>query len=158
MLKIKNNIILGMMAVCLPMLSACEMEKSSNGDLDGFWHLEAVDTLATGGTCDYSERKVFWGVQHKLVAVRNFAEDSPSLGFYFRFSQTGDSLILSSPYANHWHEGDGEQGGDIPVEEVTDEMRSYGINLLEEHYHKEALSGSKMILSTSKLRLRFKKF
>ena len=38
-------------AVLVFTLSSCEIETSQNGDLDGFWHLEQVDTLATGGTC-----------------------------------------------------------------------------------------------------------
>ncbi len=29
-------------------LSSCTLETSDNGDFDGFWHLERVDTLATG--------------------------------------------------------------------------------------------------------------
>lgn len=30
------------------LLNSCEVDSSDNGDLDGFWHLESVDTLATG--------------------------------------------------------------------------------------------------------------
>ena len=37
------------LAVMMLTLSSCEVETSQNGDLDGFWHLEQVDTLATGG-------------------------------------------------------------------------------------------------------------
>lgn len=36
------------LAVMMLTLSSCEVETSQNGDLDGFWHLEQVDTLATG--------------------------------------------------------------------------------------------------------------
>lgn len=45
------------------LLASCNVETSGNGSLDGFWHLERVDTLATGGTTDYSSGYVFWGVQ-----------------------------------------------------------------------------------------------
>lgn len=138
--------------------SSCEMETSDNGDLDGFWHLEQIDTLSTGGTCDYSDRKVFWGVQYKLISVCDKESATSPRGYYFRFNQTGDSLILSSPYANHWHQDQGDNGGDIPVIVVTNEMRDYGINQLEEHYYKERLTGGKMVLRTRDLRLRFTKF
>ena len=37
------------LAVMMLTLSSCEVETSQNGDLDGFWHLEEVGTLATGG-------------------------------------------------------------------------------------------------------------
>ena len=33
-------------------LSSCTLETSDNGDFDGFWHLERVDTLATGNYLD----------------------------------------------------------------------------------------------------------
>lgn len=49
-------------------LSSCTLETSDNGDLDGFWHLERVDTLATGNYLDLSRERVFWGVQHKLIS------------------------------------------------------------------------------------------
>ena len=139
-------------------MSSCEMETSDNGDLDGFWHLESVDTLSTGGSCNYKERKVFWGVQHKLISIRNFASDAASTGYYVRFNQTGDSLILSSPYANHWHQDYGDDGGDVPVTEINSELRELGMNHLEEHFKKEKLSGSKMVLSNKEYRLSFMKF
>ena len=39
--------LVGMLVLCFQ--SACTLETSDNGDLDGYWHLEQVDTLATGG-------------------------------------------------------------------------------------------------------------
>lgn len=138
-------------------MSSCEMETSDNGDLDGFWHLESVDTLSTGGSCDLSEKRVFWGVQHKLISITHY-ELLGSRGYYARFEQTGDSLILSSFYKNHWHQDKGIDGGDIPMTEMNDTLRNCGINHLEELFHKEVLTSSKMVLSTKEYRLRFKKF
>ena len=135
------------------LLNSCEVDSSDNGDLDGFWHLESVDTLATGGRCDYSNQRVFWGVQYKLLTVNNYKGGS----FNFRFRQTSDSLILSSPYKNHGHQ-DVENGGDIPITEINETLRQCGINHLVESYYKEKLSGNKMILLTKDLRLNFKKF
>lgn len=141
----------------LPFLSSCELESSDNGDLDGFWHLESVDTLATNGTCDFSEQRVFWGVQHKLISITHY-ELLGSRGYYARFEQTGDSLILSTFYKNNWHQDKGPNGGDIPLIEMNDTLRQCGINHLGEHFHKDALSGSKMVLSNKEYRLRFTKF
>ena len=135
------------------LLNSCEVEGSDNGNLDGFWHLESVDTLATGGRCDYCDQRVFWGVQYKLLSVNNYEGGK----FYFRFRQTSDSLILSSPYKNNGHQ-DVENGGDIPITEINDTLRQCGINHLVEPYYKEKLSGNKMILRTKDLRLYFKKF
>ena len=38
-------------------MQSCEIETSHNGDLDGFWHLTGVDTLATGGKRDLAHAK-----------------------------------------------------------------------------------------------------
>jgi hypothetical protein len=132
-------------------MTSCTLETSDNGDLDGFWHLEAVDTLKTGGHLDLSGQKIFWAVQAKLIHLQGM--DST---YYFRFRQTGDSLILHTPYSDHWHQ-DITNGGDIPV---TNPLwySGYGINALEEPYLKEKLTGSKMILKSATLRLYFTKF
>lgn len=146
------------MSMCALMMCACTIESSDNGDLDGYWHLEQVDTLATGRVGDYSERRIFWGIEHKLLNVKDV--DEGKHGYLFRFEQTYDSLKLSSPYKFNGHEDkgeDGEPGGDIPVEDV-EALRPYGVNALEEGFAKEALNGSKMILRSKTLRLYFRRF
>ena len=67
-----------------------------------------------------------------------------------------NSLKLSSPYINHWHQ-DKEDGGDIPVDD-PEILRPYGIQNLEENFAVEALSGSKMILRSKELKLYFTNF
>lgn len=49
--------LVGMLVLCFQ--SACTIEMSDNGDLDGYWHLEQVDTLATGGKLNLSKERVF---------------------------------------------------------------------------------------------------
>lgn len=148
-------------AVCLlsafSVFTSCsvEIEANGNGALDGFWHLEQVDTLATGGKADLSSRRLFWGVQAKLVSVRDF--DKNDNGYYLRFAQTSDSLTLSSPYANNWHENEQNTGGDVPVTDAT-VLAPFGINNLTEGFCKETLKGGTMVLRSKRLRLHFKKF
>ena len=46
----RNNIYLVLAAtmMCLTgMLTGCDIETSGNGKLDGYWHMTAVDTIAT---------------------------------------------------------------------------------------------------------------
>lgn len=153
---IRNKKFLSMwVAVFLVVATSCEMETSQNGDLDGFWHLEQVDTLSTGGVCDYSEKRIFWGVQHRLISVSDYDGMHSWRGYYFRFTQTGDSLVITTPYRNMGHQ---EKGGDVPVTEVNDSLRRCGFNSLEERFRKEQLSGSKMVLRNKTLRLKFVKF
>lgn len=150
-----NKYIITFVIGFVSMLYSCDIETSDNGDFDGFWHLEQVDTLATGGVSDFSKARVFWGVQAKLVSVRDVDKDG-NFGYYLRFRQTGDSIIMHSPYKNNWHQ-DRENGGDLPVSDAT-LLAPYGINNLEEGFLKEHLSGGKMVLRSKTLRLRFKRF
>ena len=137
-------------------LASCEIETSDNGDFDGFRHLERVDTLATGGTCDLSKKRVFWGVQYKLISVYDTDKEG-TFGYYLRFTQTRDKIVTKSPYKNNWHQDNGEDGGDIPVDDPT-QLAPYGINNLEEEFVKEKLNGGQMILRSKTLRLKFKRF
>ncbi len=155
----KSKVYIALLATTAALCSttSCTLESSDNGDFDGFWHLEQVDTLSTGGVRDLSGQRIFWGVQYKLISCRNLSSDGLH-GYYFRFRQTGDSIILHTPYKDNWHQDQGEDGGDIPVTEMTDAIRGYGINHLEEGFYKERLKGDKMVLRSKSLRLYFKKF
>ena len=136
-------------------LGSCEIETSQNGDLDGFWHLEQVDTLATGGSCSFADKRVFWGCQYKLIQVVDYDRFSDGRGYYLRFEQTSDSLLITSVYRNKWHE---DYGGDVLLTQMSDSLRTCGINNLNEHFAKEIMTGNKMQLKSKTLRLRFRKF
>ena len=141
--------------IALTTLASCEIETSDNGDFDGFWHLERVDTLATGGTLDISKKRVFWGVQYKLISVYDIDKEG-TFGYYLRFKQTSDQIVTHTPYKNNWHQ-DVENGGDHPIDAPT-QLAPYGINNLEEEFVKEKLDGGQMILRSKTLRLKFKRF
>ena len=141
--------------IALTTLASCEIETSDNGDFDGFWHLERVDTLATGGTLDLSKKRVFWGVQYKLISVYDIDKEG-TFGYYLRFKQTSGQIVTHTPYKNNWHQ-DVENGGDHPIDDPT-QLAPYGINNLEEEFVKEKLDGGQMILRSKTLRLKFKRF
>ncbi len=141
--------------IALTTLASCEIETSDNGDFDGFWHLERVDTLATGGTLDLSKKRVFWGVHYKLISVYDIDKEG-TFGYYLRFKQTSDQIVTHTPYKNNWHQ-DVENGGDHPIDDPT-QLAPYGINNLEEEFVKEKLNGGQMILRSKTLRLKFKRF
>lgn len=140
-------------------LASCSIETSDNGHLDGFWHLEHVDTLATGGTADLSAQYIFWGVQYRLMYAYDSSNDRVG-SYYMRFEQTQDSLHITHVYLNHGHEDNPsvDQGGDLPVGAVNDSLRHFGLNALPEHFLKERLDRGHMTLRTKTLRLRFRKF
>ena len=148
----RQIITIAISALLLAAATSCTLESSDNGKLDGFWHLEQVDTLTTGGTLDLSEELYFWAVDTKLINVRHGGER----GYLLRFDQTADSLVLHTPYKDNWHE-DAENGGDHPLDDAT-ELAPYGINNMREPFHKDRLTGSRMVLRSKTLRLHFRKF
>lgn len=151
--KILHAMMVAFVAISMFAFSSCELESSDNGKLDGFWHLESIDSLENGKTVDMSKLHVFWGIEYKLIAATQY--DNNTERMFFRFEQTSDSLKITQAFITHGHQ---DNGGDIPLTEVTNDLRYYGINNLPEGFAKEALSGSKMILRSKTLRLKFKKF
>lgn len=127
-------------------LSSCSVETSDNGDFDGFWHLEKIDTISNGGVCDLSNEKLFWGVQSRLIMLTG-----DSLTYVTLFNQTSDSIIVFTPFISSG------MGDDTPLTDTL-ALRKFGIDGLEGHFYKEELKGSRMILRSSRLRLHFKKF
>lgn len=135
-------------ALALGTLTACEIESHDNGKIDGFWHLEHIDTLATGGTLDVSNEKLFWSVQVRLLEVSN---KTTGAKYIFSFRQANGSLYLYDPLVSDRIKGD-------PAVEDAKVLAPYGINSLDETFAVEALDGKKMILKSETLRLKLKKF
>ena len=48
------------LALCTFLVS-CELETSGNKELDGYWQMCQVDTLATDGVTDTREALIYWG-------------------------------------------------------------------------------------------------
>ena len=157
-MTIRNNKLATIAAILTTALTlaSCELETSDNGKFDGFWHLERVDTLATGGSLNLQQKRIFLVVQAKLISARDI-DKGQNHGYYLRFRQTADSLVTRTPYKDNWHQDKGEDGGDLPIVDPA-LLAPYGINNLEEPFLKERLNGSSMVLKSKTLRLYFKRF
>lgn len=139
-----------MLAAALAMtlaMPSCTLETSDNGDLDGFWHLERVDTISTDGTLDMSEKLVFWSVQMNLM---NVVDRGGSKDYFLRFDHSGTTLRVYDPYIND------RMSGDIKVDDVA-LLAPLGINELDETFDVESLSSRRMTLANGRLRLEFRK-
>ena len=132
----------------ISLMTACHMESSENGHLDGFWHLVRVDTLSTGGTSDLHQDYFFWAFQFQLLSVRN-TQKSPE-EYFLRFQRQGDELVLSDPFQYVL------QGKDAPVENI-DLLRPFGINDQEERFRIVHLSSRRMTLQSNFLVLTMQK-
>ena len=139
MRKLLYLLAFGMMAV------SCELETSGNGELDGYWQMSQVDTLATEGIA-------YWGVQGNLLQIR-YSENNVYLGegLLFRFENDNSFLTLSSPVIHHLYETD------EPVDDV-EILKPYGIYHLEEKFSIEQLDKSSMVLTNDVLRLHFRRY
>ena len=147
--KIQRHLILAVLMLLFSMFTACELETSDNGKLDGFWHLERVDTIATGGSCDLSGQLLFWSVQMRILNLsdRKYAISSVNMSF----RHESDTLHVFSPLY------DDRMNGDPAVADPA-ALAPYGINALDEKFHVERLTGNRMVLATDSLRLIFKRF
>ena len=130
-------------------LAACTIEHSENGNLDGFWHLERIDTLATGRMGDYSNRLLYWAVQGTLLQASDF--DLNPLHLFVMHFEHGDSHLRVYDVRHN-----DRPHGDPEIEDL-DELRPYGINATDETFQVEQLTGSTMVLRGDMLRLYFKK-
>ncbi|MBR1462491.1 MAG: lipocalin-like domain-containing protein [Prevotella sp.] len=136
------------LSVLMAALASCELEVSDNGNLDGFWHLEKVDTLQTGGTSDLSDRLLFWSVQMNLLELSDRSEGNGFL--LLRFEQNDGSLHVHTPTRF-----DGKNT-DLPIDDLQ-QLAPFGIQSLDETFRIIMLSSGRMVLEGDRLRLSFSK-
>lgn len=139
-----------MSMVALFSLSACEIETHDNDKLDGFWHLERVDTIATGGVCYKSKDLVFWSVQSMFVEVSERSKVDNNK-YIFSFSHSNGKLSLFDARLSDRRKGD-------PEVEDPAILQPYGVSKLNETFEVTQLTGSKMQLKSETLLLLFRKF
>ena len=129
-------------------LAACDVERSSHGDLYGYWHLEQIDTF-NGGSADMSSQLKFWAVQSRLIELSD--HDGKYSSIIFHFERQDASLFLSDAHVNNRMEGDPEAEGVWQVE-------PFGLNSLTPRLRIVSLSSGKLVVSNKIVRLNFKKF
>ena len=129
-------------------LSACDLETSHNGQLDGWWLLTAVDTLQTGGHANVEAQQCTWAFQGRLLELRDVPGQRGD--YLLSFAQHGDDLLLSHPYLS------ARDSGDIAVQ-TPQPLHPYGIQTLSEQFLITAIDRRSMVLTSSSLRLYFRK-
>lgn len=130
-------------------MAACTLETSNNGDLDGFWQLKAVDTLATGGTADMRESGLTWSFQGRILELRD--TKTVYTDILLSFQHADGHLLLSSPYIID------RESGDTPLYDAK-LLRPYGIHHITEDFQVVELKSSSMVLQSDQLRLYFRKY
>lgn len=124
------------------------LEHSQNGELDGYWKLTTIDTLATGGQKSVSEQSLFMAVQGKIMMLndRNNGDE-----YVFQFNHADGHLKIFDARQSNRGKGD-------PLLTDPEGLRPFGFNNLEEDFTVEKLSSGKLVLNDGTLRLHFIKF
>ena len=128
-------------------LVGCELETTDNGDLDGYWHLEQVDTLSSQRSVDYGQARIFWSIQFKLLQLSDLENNT----IIYNLVYDNQQLTLADPYMFDRADGD-SLVTDVEV------LRRYGVNALQENMKVVSLQSDRMILESPVLRLHFKKY
>ena len=129
-------------------LSACELETSHNGKLDGWWLLTAADTLQTGGHANVEAQQCTWAFQGRLLELRDVPGQRGD--YLLSFAQYGDDLLLSHPYLS------ARDSGDIAVQ-TPQPLHPYGIQTLSEQFSIITIDRRRMVLTSASLRLYFRR-
>ena len=129
-------------------LSACELETSHNGKLDGWWLLTAADTLQTGGHANVEAQQCTWAFQGRLLELRDVPGQRGD--YLLSFAQHGDDLLLSHPYLS------ARDSGDIAVQ-TPQPLHPYGIQTLSEQFSIITIDRQHMVLTSTSMRLYFRR-
>ena len=131
----------------LMFLYGCELETTDNGDLDGYWHLEQVDSLAGQRSIDYGQSNIFWSIQFELLQLSNLEDNT----IIYKLVYDNRQLTLANPCMFD------RADGDTLVTNV-EVLRQYGVNALQENFKVVTLESRTMVLESPVLRLHFKKY
>ncbi len=144
----KRIIGIGIFTLCV-LLNACEIHEYDNGDLQGFWHLESIDTLHSGGKNDLSQKRLYWTFESKLLELQD--KDHHATDLFFLQEHDGDSLYLSKPFTTDNLHDDSY---------VTDStvFLPYGITTSQEHFSIVSCHDDRLILRSSSLQLNLRKW
>jgi hypothetical protein len=143
----KKTVFILFLAVAV--LTACDLEHSDNGKLDGNWQLTQLDTLSTGGSADMKESNIFWSVEHHLLECKNLHNIEQNV--FFRFEHGEGTLRLYHPISDNKFISDS-----IVTSPVT--LRVFGIQHLDETFLIEKLTSSHMMLRNELYRFHFRKY
>lgn len=136
-------------------VSSCSLESdtvSGDGNMEGMWHLESIEYLATESTgkdsvADFSGERVFWSFQHKLLQLKDY--DGGRQQMLCRFDIADGKLTLHDFYIN-------TRDHDNVTTDIS-KLEPYGITSLTQTFSYN-IDGSHLTLRDETKTLRFKRF
>lgn len=140
----KNTYIILLIAVIGLFMASCDRKTDENGDLDGMWQLTEWRDKATGEVVATNESGIYYCVQLKLIKFQLGGD-----GSYYplsHFTRTPDELIIGKTVV--WPSNE-ERGFEV--------LADFGVPA-NGRFHIDALSGSRMQLSSESAVLLFRKY
>ncbi len=131
--------------------SGCEV--SGAGDLEGFWYLTRLDTLASGGRRDMDSTRVSWAFQTDLMQMVDYCDPNTQKEIVMaRYVHADGLLTVHNPFVYD------RMAGDRPIKaDSCWRMAQYGINAVPDTFCIERLSRHRMQVADRTLRLYFEK-
>lgn len=132
------------------LMAGCDVESSSNGDLDGFWQMTArSDKYTDVGARDMRESGLTWSFQGKLLELRDVNDRQKDI--VMSFEHVGNQLRLYNPYLV-------ERDSDDIIVSDLEVLLPYGISQTDGKYDVVELSGDRMVLENERFLLKFRKY
>lgn len=135
--------------VAILLFSSCQIESPHNDKLDGYWHIEQIDSINKGVHVDKRESRITWAVQARLLQIRDYDSDVRSI-YVCHFVYDDQTLTLTDAYY------DDRTIGDTLITDFT-QIEPYGVRTIPVSYTIEQLSSERMILSDGTIRIYFRK-
>lgn len=137
---------------------SCSFETDTidgDGKLEGFWHLERIDTLVTdsagvstvAATKDLSKDLLFWSFQHKLLELSD--KNLVYTNVLCRFTIEGGQLKIGDTFTSGY-------GVDSPNTNPA-LLQPYGMSKMNETFTYR-VDGGKMTLTDNNIRIHLKRF
>lgn len=118
------------------LLTSCDKEESSNGNLEGFWQM-----LPSSG--------VTWAFQGHILELRDVNKVHQDI--VMSFSREGDMLKLTDPYRVD------RDSDDVPLQNA-DLLIPYGISDTSAEFRIVELTSRRMVLDDNTMHLEFRKY
>ena len=131
------------------LLTACDIEHSDNGDLDGFWQMTSYSNKSAASVSDMRSSGITWAFQGRILELRDVQNGNQDIIMSFKHDE--GTLNVFSPYLVE------RDSGDIQISKV-ELLMPYGINGLEDSFSVLELSSNSLIIENEKVRLQFRKY
>ena len=118
------------------LLTSCDKEESSNGNLEGFWQM-----LPSSG--------VTWAFQGHILELRDVNKVHQDI--VMSFCREGDMLKLTDPYRVD------RDSDDVPLQNA-DLLIPYGISDTSAEFRIVELTSRRMVLDDNTMHLEFRKY